>query len=64
MLYSQEDSLNVHPPRHNEPSSEPEAACVSKVDHGLGEGEGETVHMGVLLRVPARSERKVSLVLK
>lgn len=38
-VHSQEYSLNIHPSYFNKPSSEAETACISKVDHGLGEGE-------------------------
>ena len=38
----------------NEPSSETETGCISEVDHGLREGVGEAIHMGLLLGVPAQ----------
>jgi len=52
--YSQENCLSIHPSGHNEPSSKAETACVGKVNHGLGEGVGKTVHVGLFVRVPVQ----------
>lgn len=52
--YSQEYPLNIHSSLHNEPSSKAETACIGEVDHGLGEGECKTIHMGLLLRIPVQ----------
>lgn len=51
-LYSQEYPLDIHPSFLNEPSSKAETAGISKVDDGLGEGEGKTIYMGLFLGVP------------
>ena len=53
-VYSQEYSLNIHSVLLNKPSSKAETARVGEVDHGLAEGEGETVHVGISLGVPAQ----------
>lgn len=53
-IYSQEYPFSIHPFHLNEPSSKSETGCISKVDHGLGEGEGNTVHMGLFLGVPVQ----------
>lgn len=60
--YSQEHTLHVHPSGFNQPGSEAETGCVSKVDHSLGEGVGETVHVGLFLRVPASKRRRKKLM--
>lgn len=57
-IYSQEYGLNVHPSCLNKPSSKSETGGVSKVDHGLGEGEGDAVHMGLFQRVPEQRMRE------
>ena len=58
-VYSQEYSLNIHPSCLNEPSTKAETACISEVDHGLGEGEGNTMDMGVFLGVPKRKREQI-----
>ncbi len=58
-VYSQEYPLNFHPFCLNEPSSKAETACISEVDHGLGEGEGETIQMGLFLGVPVQRVREM-----
>lgn len=60
--YSQEHSLHVHPSGFNQPGSEAETGRVSKVDHSLGEGVGEAVHVGLLLRVPAKQKKERKLM--
>lgn len=57
-VYSQEYPLNIHPSFFNEESSKAEAACISEVDHGLGEGEGKTIDMGLFLGTPVQRVRE------
>lgn len=55
-VYSQEYRLNANPVFLNEPSSKSETAGISEVDHGLGEGIGETIYMSLFHGVPAQKE--------
>lgn len=53
-LYSQEHSLHIHPSGFDQPGPEAETGSVGKVDHRLGEGVGQAVHVSLFLGVPAR----------
>lgn len=58
-VYSQEHSFNIHPALLDEPSSKSVTGCIGEVDHGLGEGVGEAISMGLLLGVPVPRVRQI-----
>lgn len=50
----QKNTLKRHHILLNEPCTELEAACISKVDHGLGERECKAKDMSLLLSIPRK----------
>lgn len=57
-VYSQVYPLNIHPSCLNEESSKAETGCISKIDHGLGEGEGKTIDVALFLGAPVQRVRE------